>query len=152
MAAYLARRSFEYGLLLTCGATAASWAIAFWGFNNMYYMAQLLPVFMTLNLLLAWLTHISRTSQFAARRLQRKDAIQHRETGLAADLPEDKASGAEISDLRDQNGLVRRRPVAPRDTAATPVNATAVLAWSALQLAALATALYWCRGIGARFF
>ena len=147
-------RLFLYGLVLTAGATALSAALAFWGFHNPYYMGSLLPLFMAVYLLLAWLMHLKATG-LAEPSLPLKDSIKHPETRLTGDLPDDKTTGAEITSLRDKNGLIRRRP-RPGDTgdgeARTSRSTIAALVWSALQLAALSTALYHFLGIGARFF
>ena len=147
-------RSFLIGLTLTAGATALSAALAFWGFHNPYYVGPLLPLFMTVYVLLAWLMHLKATG-LSASALPLKDSIKHPETRLAGDLPDDKTTGAEITSLRDENGLVRRRPVPgdPEDgEAQVRKSSIAALVWSALQLAVLSTALYHFFGVGARFF
>lgn len=146
-------RSFLYGLTLTAGATALSAVLSFWGFQNTYYMGPLLPLFMAIYLLLAWLLHLKATG-LSGSSLELKDTIKHPETRLGTDLPDDKTTGAEVSTLRDENGLVRRRPL-PGDTqggeARSRESTIAALVWSALQLAILATALYHFLGVGARF-
>lgn len=147
--------SFLNGLLLTGGAIALSSAVAFWGFDNSYYLGVLLPVFMVFYALLAWLIHLKRTDSLALFSLPRKSAIRHHENGLTGDLPEEKAAGTEISDLRDENGLVRRKK-APEDPEGGAERgsrvAVAALMWSALQIAVLATALYKFLGVGTRYF
>lgn len=147
-------KSFVNGLILTAGATALSAALAFWGFRNSYYLAPLLPAFMTFYLLLAWLMHL-RSTGFGVTRLHLRDIIRHPENRLSGDLPDDKTTGAEVSSLRDENGLVRRRP-APEDPDDREERARkstiAALIWSALQTALLATALYHFFGVGASYF
>jgi hypothetical protein len=147
--------SFLTGLLLTGGATALSSAIAYWGYHNSWYLAALLPVFMALYVLLAWLIHLQAKSTLAVFTLPGKNTIRHPENRLSGDLPEDKASGVEISNLRDENGLVRRRPTFSDKrggTSGASVSTVATLIWSAVQLAILATALYRFFGVGANYF
>ncbi len=147
-------RSFGYGLLLTGFSGAISWAAALWGFRNTYYVAAMLPVFMTLYLLLAWLIYLKGTAfpGSGPGTLRAIPVMGHREDEPAGDLPEDKVSGAELLGLRDEDGLVRRRP-AQQDRKREPSLASpvAILLWSACQLAALAAVLY-SFGIGARYF
>jgi hypothetical protein len=57
-----ALRSFGYGLLLTGFAALASLAVTVRGFHNLYYLAVMLPVFMAVYLLLAWLIYLRRTA------------------------------------------------------------------------------------------
>ena len=56
------QRSFGYGLLLTSFAALLSSAVAFWGYRNIYYLAEMLPVFMVFYLLLAWLIYLRKTA------------------------------------------------------------------------------------------
>lgn len=145
-------RSFSLGLLLTAAATGLSAAVAFLGFHNAYYMAPLLPAFMSIYVLIAWLMHIRVGVNTT---LQLKDTIRHPETRLTGDLPDDTVTGAQISDLRDQHGLIRRRPLPgePEGGTERAVKSTiSALLWSALQLAILATVLYHCFGVGATYF
>ncbi|MGE5578567.1 MAG: hypothetical protein ACM3WU_00865 [Bacillota bacterium] len=146
--------SFCLGLLLTVGATGLSAAVAFMGFHNAYYMAPLLPAFMALYVLIAWLMHL-RVGGLGRTTMQLKDTIRHPETRLAGDLPDDTVTGAQVSDLRDENGLIRRRPLPGEPEGGTEravKSTTSALLWSALQLAVLATVLYHFFGIGATYF
>ena len=53
---------------------------------------------------MAWLMHLKSLGH-GGHSLPLKDVIKHPETRLAGDLPDDKTTGAETSDLRDENGL-----------------------------------------------
>jgi len=141
MVAIRSLSSFLYGLILTAGATALSAALAFWGFRSSYYLGALLPIFMALFVLLAWLVHLKSTGLFGAS-LRPREVVR------------DPRTGAEVTGIRDDNGLVRRRPVPgePKDNEARVMKVTvAALVWSALQLAVLSTALYHFAGIGGSF-
>ncbi len=144
-----------FGLGLTSAATGLSYALARWGFGNLYYLAQLLPAFMALYLLLAWLVYLRKTGLLAFDPKQKPSrAMGFTESEHAQDLPEDRVSGEELILIRDANGLVRRRPLVEerRETSKSVLeNPTAALVWSAIQIAALSTYLYHAYGIGARF-
>jgi hypothetical protein len=118
-------RSFCYGLGLTLLVTLVSFAIAHWGFGNLHYLAQLLPVFMTLCVLLAWLLYLRKTG-FLALDPKNKPGLTmgYCENAKTKDLPEDKISG---------------------------INPIPVLLWSAVQIAVLSIFLYEVYGIGSRF-
>lgn len=128
------------GLLLTAGATGLSVAIALLGFRNEYYLAPMLPAFMVLYILLAWLMHI-RLGGLGA-------------TALLKD-PAGNPDAPAADGLRDENGLVRRRPVpqeAPDSAEKARRSTIAALVWSAAQLAIVATVLYHFFGVGATYF
>lgn len=148
--------TFLYGLALTLFATALSYSLAKWGFGNLYYLAQLLPTFMTLHVLVAWLLHLRKTGFLAASPKSRPpQVLGHYESPNTKDLPEDKVSGAELILVRDENGLVARRPMDPspkRDGAwSFQKNLIPTLLWSALQIAILSIFLYRFYGIGSKF-
>lgn len=152
-------KSFCYGLGLTLTVTVVSFAIAHWGFGNLYYLAQLLPVFMTLCVLLAWLLYLRKTGFLALNPNSKNKPAQttmgHFESAETKDLPEDKVSGAELILVRDENGLVRRRPRDPGPIKESPKsvleNPIPVLLWSAVQIAVLSVFLYEVYGIGSKF-
>ncbi|MGI6164127.1 MAG: hypothetical protein ACOYEQ_09430 [Bacillota bacterium] len=165
-------KSLVYGLFPTGFALLVSYALARWGFENMYYMSQLLPVFMAFYLALAWFIYLRRTS-FAWSRSRKKpiDALGHHESDLARDLPDDKMSGEELRHLRNEAGLVFPRESragepyghtkrGPGDehgsedvrARANIEKATGILLWSALQIAVMATVLYHLFGIGATYY
>jgi Na+/H+-dicarboxylate symporter len=58
-------KTFAYGFFPTGFAVLVSFAVAKWGFENMYYMGQFLPAFMFFYLLLAWFIYLRRTSFLA---------------------------------------------------------------------------------------
>ena len=153
-----------YGLLPTGFAVLVSFALAKWGFRNIYYVSQLIPLFMVLYVSIAWFIHLRQTA-FLPRTGSRKkpvEALGHNEPDLARDLPEDKSSGEELLHVRDENGLVfrtqdpkaiwqaeKRRREFSLDAAQRTIN---ILLWSACHLALLATVFYHWLGIGTRFF
>lgn len=149
-------KSFCYGLGLTSFAVCVSYAIARWGFENLWYMAQLLPTFMTFYVLLAWLMYLRKTN-FLGWKPNSKvpDMLGHHESELTKDLPEDKISGKELILVKDDSGLIQRRPVGTDAASSSQEslikNPTPVLLWSAVQLALLATYLYKAYGIGAYY-
>ncbi|HHY34259.1 MAG TPA: hypothetical protein GX510_01265 [Firmicutes bacterium] len=162
-------KTFAYALVPTGIGVFVSYAIAWWGYGNLYYMGQLLPAFMVLYVLLAWFAYLRRSTSFLARststRKPASEVLGHHESELARDLPEDKVSGRELKELiysRDQNGLIipkahagtgDREPDPPESPVSNPSGKLiAVLLWSAFQLAILSTALYHLLGIGAKFF
>ncbi len=153
-----------YGLLPTGFAVLVSFALAKWGFRNVYYVSQLVPLFMALYLSIAWFIHLRQTAFVTGESLRKKpvEVLGHIEPDLARDLPDDKSSGEELLHLRDENGLVfraqdsmaiegsekRRREFSP-DAAQRTIK---ILLWSACQLALLASIFYHWLGIGATFF
>lgn len=138
------RQSFGYGLILSAVAALTSWAVALWGFHRMYYLAQLLPIFMAFYLLLAWLVHLKSTSFLG---------FSSRTSRIGGEIPEDRISGAELLGASDGSGLVSRRPDLKDNRAEGFLrNPIPALLWSACQLAILATVLYRALGIGASYF
>jgi len=153
-----------YGLLPTGFAVLVSFALAKWGFRNVYYVSQLIPLFMALYLSIAWFIHLRQTGFVTGKSPRKKPvgSFGHIESDLAKDLPDDKSSGEELLHLRDENGLVfraqdsmaiersekRRREFSP-DAAQRTIK---ILLWSACQLALLASIFYHWLGIGATFF
>lgn len=147
----------------------------------MYYMGQLLPVFMFFYLVLAWFLYLKKTSFLAWSKPSKKPAqvLGHYESELARNLPEDKASGEQLRHLRDESGFVIKRQSTEDgvrhgiggsqqgDTGTYPSSkdnrpgehsidsykrAIGILLWSACQIAVLATVLYHWLGIGAKYF
>lgn len=162
-------KTFAYALVPTGIGVFVSYAVAWWGYGNLYYMGPLLPAFMVLYLLLAWFAYLRRSTSFLAgstrRRRPASGVLGHHESELARDLPEDKTSGKELRELihlQEENGLAS--PKTNRElgesnadfpevrTSSTSEKLIGVLLWSALQLAILSTALYHLFGIGARFY
>ncbi|HHY69375.1 MAG TPA: hypothetical protein PLB36_00830 [Bacillota bacterium] len=153
-----------YGFLPTGFAVIISFSLAKWGFKNLYYVSQLLPLFMVFYLTLAWFIHLRQTSFLVSPRQTRKpvDALGHHEPDMARQLPEDKSSGEELLHVRDEHGLIfreqstdaiqdaekRRREFSP-DAAQTTIK---ILLWSACQIGLLATILYHWLGIGSVFY
>lgn len=149
-------KSFCYGLVLTLFAAGISYSLAQWGFGNLYYLAQLLPTFMTLHVLSAWLLYLRKTGFLApSPKSKPPQVLGHYESPATKDLPEDKVSGAELILVRDENGLVSRRPAHPipqRDgSKSLQKNIIPMLLWSAFQIAVLSIFLYKFYGIGSKF-
>lgn len=154
-------RVFTVALFPTGFAVLVSFAIGRWGFNNMYYMAQLLPAFMMFYVLLAWLIYLRNTSFLGWNRssMKPREVLGHHEYEMARSLPQDKVSGKEMRYLRDEKGLIFRVSEKDGEEPGQDVsepsllsNAAVVLLCSALQLAVLSSVLYKWFGIGARFF
>lgn len=146
-------RTFLYALILTGLTTALSGAIASWGFRNLYYLAQLLPLFMALYLLLAWLLYLRRDSFLVSGQTQRRTAatLGHHENELARDLPESKVAGEELLDKGER--IIARRDLPKRQGPDRfTEHSIYTLLWSSGQLAALAFVLYRYVGIGTKYF
>jgi hypothetical protein len=140
-------KAFCYGLGLTSIASGLSYVLARWCFGNIFYLAQLLPAFMVLYILVAWLMYLRKTGLLAFGPQQKPSrAMGYPDSEHTQDLPEDKISGRELILTRDPDGLVR-----PRVPQSPPENPIPVLLWSALQIAFLSIYLYEACGIGARF-
>jgi hypothetical protein len=162
--------AFVYALFPTGFAVLVSFALAEWGFKNIYYLAQLLPLCMVFYLTLAWFIYLRHEGAFAwlGRRKPPQNILGHHESDLARDLPEDKASGEELRYLRDERGLIFRKqdyahkaPNEARNSShdegqtvqtGSPKNTIGILLWSACQLAVLVTVLYHWFGIGATYY
>ncbi len=146
-------RTFLYALILTGLTTALAGAAASWGFQNLYYLAQLLPLFMALYLLLAWLLYLRRDSFLAADQPARRGAaaLGHHENELVRDLPEQKVAGEELLDKGERIIPRRDRPKLEGPDRFVE-HSIYTLLWSSGQLAALAFALYRYVGIGTKYF
>ena len=159
--------AFVYALLPTAFAVLVSFALARWGFGNIYYMAQLLPLCMVFYVTIAWFIYLRHEGAFArlGRKKPSSNVLGHHESELARDLPEDKASGRELRYLRDEAGFIfrqerdqddltglERSPGGDKTPPGSPATAIRILLWSACQLAVLATVLYHWLGIGAPFY
>jgi hypothetical protein len=160
-------QTFVYALFPTSFAVLVSFALARWGFENMYYMAQLLPICMVFYVTVAWFIYLRHEGAFAwfGRRRPSGNVLGHYESELARDLPEDKASGKELRYLRDEAGFIFKAeaeqgevmggepgPDGDRKSPFSHGRAIRILLWSACQLAILATVLYHWLGIGASFY
>ena len=148
-------KRFGYGLILTALATLVAYFLAVNTFRNMYYMSQLLAIFLVTYALLAWLLHL-REDDFLAFTRKNKgpviDTLGHSQHGQDSDLPEQKMTGEEVAEgiiLKD--GLVQRRGQ-EHDPDEFWHQAKFVLLWATLQLVVLTSILYGIFGIGARFF
>jgi len=168
-------RAFVYGLFPTGFAVFVSFALAKWGFENIYYVAHLLPLCMVFYVVLAWFVYLRQTSALAwsERRRKPSDVLGHYEGDLARGLPEDKASGKELRYLRDESGLIFRRQDSeahlsgevrnsgdderldkriPILSGSLPAQTIGILLWSACQIAVIATVLYHWFGVGATYY
>lgn len=116
---------FADGLVPTGVAVLVSLGVAWWGYGDLYYMGPLLPAFMALYALSAWLIYLRRATHLLAGRRARGEPASG-EPGHPGTSPESPMSSSSTK-------LVR------------------ALLWSALQLGLLSAALYHLLGIGARF-
>jgi len=122
-------KSFSYGLILTSATALLSLAVGVLYLGKSYYLAVLLPSFMTFYVLLAWLLHLRRTGFMRP----------------AGDR------GTPSQDARSPESQSRSQPQDPTGHRSPYEAAIPVLLWSALQLAVLATMLYKWFGIGATY-
>lgn len=146
-------RTFVYALILTGLTTALSAAIASWGLHNLYYLAQLLPLFMAFYALLAWLLHLRRDSFLASDQPTRgaPPVLGHHEDEFSKDLPESKVAGAEL--LTQGHRIIPRRDLPKRDGPDQFLeHSIYTLFWSAGLLAILAFVFYRYLGIGTKYF
>ncbi len=146
-------RTFLYALILTGLTTALMGAIASWGFQNLYYLAQLLPLFMALYFLLGWLLYLRRDSFLVSDQPPRRgaSALGHHENDLSKDLPEGKIAGEEL--LVKGERIIPRRDTPRREGPDRFLeHSIYTLFWSSGQLAALAFVLYRFLGIGSKYF
>ncbi|MGE5653463.1 MAG: hypothetical protein ACM3ZQ_04230 [Bacillota bacterium] len=119
----------------------------------MYYLAQLLPLFMALYFLLAWLLYLRRDSFLASDQPPRRNAptLGHHENELAKDLPESKVGGEEL--LAKGDRIIPRRDLPKREGPDRFLeHSIYTLFCSAGQLAVLAIVLYRYLGIGTKYF
>ena len=137
----------------------------------MYYMGQLLPIFMVFYLVVAWFIYLRRTSflQWGKGKKKQSDHLGHHESDMARGFPEDKMSGEELRHLRDEAGLIFRQPqklssenkdsfdadeVQNGSTKGGRITkrSVAILLWSSVQLGVIATLLYHLFGLGANYY
>jgi hypothetical protein len=148
-------RTFFYALILTGLTVIVSLLIALYGFHHLFYLGQMLPLFMGFYILLAWLLYLRRDAfmHAAGRRGKTMPALGHQENELARDLPEDKISGAELYEaLKDQHIIPRSDQPDGHQPDRFTESSMYTLFWSACLLAATATVLYHYFGIGARYY
>ena len=145
-------RRFINGIVLsTITLLISLWLTASAFDKNPYYLAQLLPLFMAIYLLLAWFIYLrqDRVSSLGPRYKPQVQTLGHHETRLARE-PEDQPMPGDT--ILDSNNLEHsvNRPITEEldpfweDTLYT-------LLWSAGLLALLATSLYWFFQIGSQY-
>ena len=150
MAARNVLRRSGYALILTGLTLAVIYMIATRLFAHLYYLAQLLPLFVVSYLFLAWLVYLSRDGflAFGPRRRPMVDTLGQQAHAAQDGLPERKISGEEVTRrVLVSNGLVQR---SGDNTDADRFwhESMYVLAWSAAQLAVVSVILYRWFGIG----
>lgn len=149
---------FFYGLILTILSTLVSWIAALKIFNNVYYVSILLPVFVTLYVLFAWLIYLRATDLLKGVTSDegKSTTIGHPDDS-ALDLSEPRED-REGEEYRRQikftkiNGLVVRKPLPKYQESTFNFNLTSVFFWSACQLALLSIYLYHFYDVGNKFF
>jgi len=143
------RRS-GYAAILTGLTLAAAYLVATRLFARLYYLAQLLPLFLVTYLFVAWLIYLNRDGflAFGPRRRPVVDTLGQQPHAGSDSLPEEKMSGEEVArQVLVRNGLVQRSG----DTSDSDTfwhESMYVLAWSAAQLAFISAVLYRWFGIG----
>jgi hypothetical protein len=147
-------RGFLGGLTLSAVTVVISYGLAVQGFAHVYYLAQIVPIFLVGYLLLAWLIYLRRDDFLSFVGSQRAPAVQtlgNVEPGETQGISEDKLAGREVSDrVRIKDGLVQRRG---DDESSEDFwhNMIYVFLWSAIQLTVVSIILYQRFGIGAGF-
>ena len=131
---------------------AVSYLLAVLGFEHIYYLAQIVPIFIVLYLLMAWLIYLRRDDFLSFVGRQKAPAVQtlgNIEPGDSQGISEDKLAGREVSGrVRIKDGLVQRKD---HDDSSDDFwyNMLYVFAWSAAQLTVVSIVLYQRFGIGA---
>ena len=123
---------FFYGLILTILSTLVSWIAALKIFNNVYYVSILLPVFVTLYVLFAWLIYLRATDLLKGVTSDegKSTTIGHPDDS-ALDLSEPRED-REGEEYRRQikftkiNGLVVRKPLPKYQESTFNFNLTSV--------------------------
>ena len=133
---------------------AVSYFLATQGFQHMYYLAHIVPIFLMAYLLTAWLIYLRRDDFLPFVGRSKAPAVLtlgNVEPDDTQGLSEDKLAGREVSDrVRIKDGLVQRKGV---DESSEDFwhNMMYVFLWSAAQLAAVSVILYQQLGVGATF-
>lgn len=136
-----------HGSILALATTGFSWILGSLVFGNSYFFARLLPVFMILYLLVAWLVHL------------RRDNFLGKGSDPAPASPE---SGAGSADpllpphfLADFSAAVLPRPPLegkPAPARLPGADLRAIFLFASLLLAAISLGLYFAFGLGARYY
>lgn len=147
-------RGFTGGLVMSTATVIISYVLATQGFQHMYYLAQIVPIFLVVYLLMAWLIYLRRDDFLSFVGRQKAPAVQalgNIEPGDNHSLPEDKLTGREVSDrVRIKDGLVQRKG-SNESSEDFWHNMIYVFMWSAAQLAVVSIVLYQRFGIGSTY-
>ena len=150
----LSLKRFLYGLVLTGLTTAACYWVAMRSFENIYYMAQLMPIFLVSYAFMAWMLYIKEDGLLSFNKKGPKVDMLGQNQNEPNDQMHQDSGGKEIADgLKIKDGLVQPRGAPDDEEASADFWHTSkfVLLWSAIQLATLAVILYQFYDIGARF-
>lgn len=142
------------GTGIAAGATALSFALAAWGFGNLYYVSVFMPFAMLACLTVAWFSFL------------RDDGFTHRlpEAGpVALDRATAGPAPMDMKTPEPHEGRLDPALFAPRDGTLVSGRAEsasihhgslgrAALLWAALELGGGSALLYSIAGLGARFF
>ena len=147
-------RGFLGGAAMSIVTLVISYLLAVGGFEHVYYLAQIVPIFLVIYLLMAWLIYLRRDDFLTFVGRQNAPAVQtlgNVESGDTQGMSEDKLTGREVSDrVQIKDGLVQRKG---HDESADDFwhNMIYVFLWSAAQLTFVTMVLYQRFGIGATF-
>ena len=143
------RRLINGIILSTITLVISLWITASAFEKNSYYLAQLLPLFMAIYLLLAWLIYLRQDkASLGPRYKPHVQVLGHHEAHLAK-APEDQH--IPVDTILDNNSL---KHTATEETTEERdpfwEDSLYTLLWSACILGLLATVLYWFFQIGSR--
>jgi len=169
------------GTGIAAGATALSFALAAWGFSNLYYVSVFMPFAMLACLAVAWFSYL-RDDGFAGRLPEAGPAVSGSTAGgataggaapveprpaeplmvagLGAGLDDASLDGHSGYGAGPAAGRLDPALLAPRDGSLVSGRAgyrpgslgRAALLWAAVELGAVSAILYSVAGLGATFY
>lgn len=143
-------RAIAMGTAVATGASLLAFALALFGFGNVYYASVFMPFLMMMCLAVAWFMVLRRDG--LAGRPAETSPIPGLGSQPEARAPAGVEPGSPLFAPRD-NGIIPRAPLpsgsipAPRKS----VSGSAVLLWAAIEIGIFATILYSAAGVGAGF-
>lgn len=146
------------GTGIAAGATALSFALAAWGFGNLYYASVFMPFSMLACLAVAWFSYLRGDGFARGSGSDPRPAEPLMVAGLGEDAGRENPDGA-VQDA----GRLDPALFAPRDGSLVSGRTEsaghrpgspgrAALLWAAVELGAVSALLYSFAGLGSRFF
>ncbi len=149
-------RTFAYGLFPTSFAVFFSLVLAKWGFENIYYAAQLLPICMVFYIVLAWLMYLKHSFPQKHHQSFKKEVpsslLEYTRNNLSGRIPEDKIANSDADGPQDNSFISNQSEITSTDSKNSGFGTVFILLWSAGQIAIIATILYHWFGIGASYY